>query len=118
MTPLPTIEAIHEELKGFVHTRYKISMEVLDGDPNFEEFGADSLTRVEILLHCDDTFGSFVLEYLEDGLLQGDPPSRLSDLARLIPLCLVKPSGHVASAMDQLDDQLRQAQLAKKAPKA
>ncbi len=95
MTELPTIEAIHTELKRFVHTRYKIDMEILDADPSFENIGVDSLTRVEILLHGDDTFGSCVLDYLDDGVLQGEPPARLSELANLILECIDKPLGQV-----------------------
>jgi len=96
MSEMPGQESIHEELKRFVSKRYKVERSVLDLDPSFEDIGADSLTRVEILLHGDDTFGSHVLDYMEDGLLDGDPPTRLSELAALIPVCVRSPMEVVA----------------------
>uniref|UniRef100_UPI0035AE7FD8 hypothetical protein n=1 Tax=Limnohabitans sp. TaxID=1907725 RepID=UPI0035AE7FD8 len=77
------------ELKNYVVTKFKLDVGLLEGDPNFEEMNADSMTRLEILLHADDTYGSHVLDYIEDGLLTGQPPERLSELAALIPLCMV-----------------------------
>ena len=83
------IEKIHSELQKFVVEKFKVAPSLLEGDPTFEEMNADSMTRLEILLHADDTFGSHVLDYIEDGLLKGDPPARLSELAALIPQCTV-----------------------------
>ncbi len=91
MSAMPDHQLIHEELKRFVNKRYKVERSILEADPSFEDIGADSLTRVEILLHGDDTFGSHVLDYMEDGLLEGDPPTRLSELATLIPVCMRSP---------------------------
>ena len=86
--PLPSHEIILEELRRFVSKSFRIERAVLDVDPTFEDMGADSMTRLEILIHGDDTFGSHVLDQLEDGLIEGEPPTRLSELAALIPLCL------------------------------
>ena len=83
------IEKIHSELQKFVAEKFKVDLSLLEGDPTFEEMNADSMTRLEILLHADDTFGSHVLDYIEDGLLIIDPPARLSELAALIPQCMV-----------------------------
>ncbi len=83
------IQEIHSELQKFVIEKFKIDSQQLEGDPTFEEMNADSMTRLEILLHGDDTFGSHVLDYIEDGLLKEDPPARLSELAALIPQCMV-----------------------------
>ncbi len=83
------VDAIHAELKRFVHQRFKVDPELLRTDPSFEEMQADSLTRLEILLHADDTFGSHVLDHIEDGLISGTPPQRLSELAALVPQCMV-----------------------------
>ena len=96
MNAMPEHTLIFEELKRFVNKRYKVEKALLDSDPSFDDFGADSLTKVEILLHGDDTFGSHVLDYLEDGLLEGEPPSRLSELASLIPECVRNPMEVVA----------------------
>jgi hypothetical protein len=87
--PLPNPDAVLVELKHYVHTRFKVSQETLEEDPSFEDMGADSITRLEILLHADETFGSHVLDYLEDGLLEGTPPKHLSELAALVPRCTV-----------------------------
>ena len=78
------VDAIHAELKRFVHQRFKVDPDLLRADPSFEEMQADSLTRLEILLHADDTFGSHVLDHIEDGLISGTPPQRLSELAALV----------------------------------
>ncbi len=82
-------QEIHSELQRFVIEKFKVDPQVLMSDPTFEEMNADSMTRLEILLHGDDTFGSHVLDYIEDGLLKEDPPARLSELAMLIPQCMV-----------------------------
>lgn len=78
---------IHAELLRFAEIKLKVPAERLADDPSFEEMSVDSLTKLEILLHGDDTFGSHVLDYLEDGLLTEPPPTRLSELALLIPKC-------------------------------
>lgn len=79
---------IHAELLRFAEIKLKVPAERLADDPSFEEMSVDSLTKLEILLHGDDTFGSHVLDYLEDGLLTDSPPTRLSELASLIPKCM------------------------------
>jgi hypothetical protein len=79
---------IHAELLRFAEIKLKVPAERLADDPSFEEMSVDSLTKLEILLHGDDTFGSHVLDYLEDGLLTEPPPTRLSELALLIPKCM------------------------------
>lgn len=79
---------IHAELLHFAEIKLKVPAERLADDPSFEEMSVDSLTKLEILLHGDDTFGSHVLDYLEDGLLTDPPPTRLSELASLIPKCM------------------------------
>ena len=79
---------IHAELLRFAEIKLKVPAERLAADPSFEEMSVDSLTKLEILLHGDDTFGSHVLDYLEDGLLTEPPPTRLSELALLIPKCM------------------------------
>lgn len=83
------IEKIQIELQRFVVEKFKIDPASLADDPTFEEMNADSMTRLEILLHGDDTFGSHVLDYIEDGILEQEPPTRLSELAQLIPHCMV-----------------------------
>ena len=79
---------IHAELLRFAEIKLKVPAERLAEDPSFEDMSVDSLTRLEILLHGDDTFGSHVLDYIEDGLLTDPPPTRLSELASLIPKCM------------------------------
>ena len=79
---------IHAELLRFAEIKLKVPAERLADDPSFEEMSVDSLTKLEILLYGDDTFGSHVLDYLEDGLLTELPPKRLSELALLIPKCM------------------------------
>ena len=71
------VEWIHQELQKFVAQKFKISPEILAQNPSFEQINADSMTRLEILLHGDDTFGSRVLDDIEDGLLLGEPPKSL-----------------------------------------
>jgi acyl carrier protein len=88
----PKQKLIHDELKRFVHKTFKVERAALDADPSFDDMGADSLTKLEILLHGDETFASHVLDYLEDSLLDGNPPTRLSELAALIPKCMKDPS--------------------------
>jgi hypothetical protein len=85
---MKTTHEIHEELLRFAEIKLKVPAERLAHDPSFEEMSVDSLTKLEILLHGDDTFGSHVLDYLEDGLLTEPPPTRLSELALLIPKCM------------------------------
>lgn len=85
---------IHEELVRFAVTKLKVAPELLVNDPSFDDLSVDSLTKLEILLHGDDTFGSHVLDYMEDGLLTGAPPNRLSELALLIPQCM-KPAKQI-----------------------
>lgn len=85
---MKTTDEIHAELLRFATIKLKVPVEHLAGDPSFEEMSVDSLTKLEILLHGDDTFGSHVLDYMEDGLLTDAPPTRLSELALLIPKCM------------------------------
>lgn len=85
---MKTIEEIQAELLRFAVIKLKVPAERLADDPSFEEMSVDSLTKLEILLHGDDTFGSHVLDYMEDGLLTDAPPTRLSELALLIPKCM------------------------------
>lgn len=99
--PLPNPHAVLVELKHYVHTRFKVGQETLEEDPSFEDMGADSITRLEILLHADETFGSHVLDYLEDGLLEGEPPRRLSELAALVPRCTVPAAALLAQRKQQ-----------------
>lgn len=82
-------QEIHSELQKFVVEKFKVDPALLMNDPTFEELNADSMTRLEILLHVDDSFGSHVLDHIEDGLLTCAPPERLSELAALIPQCMV-----------------------------
>lgn len=89
-----TDDQIHQELMRYVESKHKVSADILISDPSFQDMDVDSLTKLEILLHGDDTFGSHVLDYLEDGLLTGAPPTRLSELALLIPQCM-KPAKEV-----------------------
>lgn len=84
---MKTIEEIHAQLKLHVQNKLHISQELLINDPSFEEMNMDSLTKLELMFDADDICGSHVLEYIEDGLIDGDPPTRLSELAALIPLC-------------------------------
>ena len=86
---MKTIEQINAELIQFCHIHFKIPVDVLKNDPSFDEMNLDSLTKLEILFHADEAHGSNVLDYLEDGLIDGNPPSRLSELAKLIPKCLI-----------------------------
>ena len=65
-----------------------ISVPNISVDESFSNFQFDSMSRLEILLHADDTFGSFVLDYLEEGLLDDKQPNTLRELAELIPLCM------------------------------
>lgn len=83
-----TNDQIHHELMRYVESKHKVSADMLMSDPSFQDMNVDSLTKLEILLHGDDTFGSHVLDYLEDGLITGAPPTRLSELALLIPQCM------------------------------
>jgi hypothetical protein len=53
---------------------------------------ADSMTRLEILLHGDDTFGSNVLTAIEEGLLPCEPPKTLYELAILIAQSVQAPA--------------------------
>lgn len=85
---MKTTDEIHAELLRFAVNKLKVSADKLADDPSFEDMSVDSLTKLEILLHGDDTFGSHVLDYLEDGLLTDPPPNRLSELAKLIPKCM------------------------------
>lgn len=85
---MKTTEEIHAELLRFAEIKLKVPAERLADDPSFEEMSVDSLTKLEILLHGDDTFGAHVLDYLEDGLLTDAPPTRLSELALLISKCM------------------------------
>jgi hypothetical protein len=89
---------IHRELKIFVANKFKIDPKLVEDDPTFEEMNADSMTRLEILLHADDTYGSHVLDYIEDGILEGNPPERLSELAILVPKCLAPVSENKLTA--------------------
>jgi hypothetical protein len=82
-------QKIQAELQKFAIDKFKIDPALLADDPTFEEMNADSMSRLEILLYGDDTFGSHVLDYIEDGLIEHEPPSRLSELAQLIPKCMV-----------------------------
>ena len=79
---------IHNELINFTHVNLKVPLEILIEDPDFQSLNLDSLSILEILLHGDDTYGSHVLDYLEDGLIDGERPSKLSELAVLIPKCM------------------------------
>jgi hypothetical protein len=88
---MKTTDEIHAELLRFAEIKLKVPAERLAADPSFEEMSVDSLTKLEILLHGDDTFGSHVLDYLEDGLLKDSPPTRLSELAMLITKCMRPP---------------------------
>jgi hypothetical protein len=85
---MTTTEEIHDALLQFAVNRLKLPADVFLNDPSFEEMNIDSLTKLEILLYGDDTFGSHVLDYLEDGLLKDQIPNRLSELALLIPKCM------------------------------
>jgi hypothetical protein len=82
-------EFILSELKKFIVDKFNLDPMFLEDDPTFEDMNADSMTKLEILLYADDTFGSHVLDYIEDGLLKGEPPTRLSELAALVPKCMV-----------------------------
>jgi hypothetical protein len=85
---MKSVHDIHAELLRFAEIKLKVPVARLADDPSFEEMSLDSLTKLEILLHGDDTYGSHVLDYLEDGLLTDPPPTRLSELASLITKCM------------------------------
>ena len=87
-------DEIYAELLRFAEVKLKLPAEQLQADPSFEDLNIDSLSKLELLLHGDDTFGSHVLDYLEDGLLAEPPPTRLSELALLIPQCM-RPAAEV-----------------------
>ena len=81
-------DLILNDLKIFVVNIMNISDSNISVDENFSNLQIDSMSRLEILLHADDTFGSFVLDYLEEGLLDHKHPNTLRELAELIPLCM------------------------------
>ena len=92
--PEITVEGIYQELQRYVAKKFKIAPELLEKNPTFEQMNADSMTRLEILLHGDDTFGSHVLDDIEEGLLQGEPPKTLHELAVLIAQSVQAPVSH------------------------
>lgn len=77
------------ELKKYLVENFNISDINFSVDENFSNMHFDSMSRLEILLYADDTFGSFVLDYLEEGLLDEKHPNTLRELAELIPLCMI-----------------------------
>lgn len=81
-------DLILNDLKIFVVNKMNISDSNISVDENFSNLQIDSMSRLEILLHADDTFGSFVLDYLEEGLLDDKHPNTLRELAELIPQCM------------------------------
>lgn len=83
-----SIDDIHAELVRFAQGNLNIPLDILNSDPDFESLNLDSLSVLELLLHGDDSFGSHVLDYLEDGLIKGKTPTKISELAMLIPLCM------------------------------
>lgn len=80
---------ILNDLKFFVAKKLNIPDSNISVDDNFSSLQIDSMFRLEILLHVDDTFGSFVLDYLEEGLLVDRQPNTLKELAEVIPLCMI-----------------------------
>ena len=81
-------DLILNDLKIFTVNKMNISNSNISVDAHFLNLQIDSMSRLEILLHADDTFGSFVLDYLEEGLLIDKEPNTLRELAELIPLCM------------------------------
>ena len=76
-------------LKKFIFDKTNISENDFSVDDDFLDLQFDSMSRLEILLYADDTFGSFVLDYLEEGLLADKQPNTLRELAEIVPLCMI-----------------------------
>ena len=105
-----SVAEIHNELIEFAQIKLKVPREQLVSDPSFIEMNVDSLSKLEILLHGDDTFGSHVLDYMEDGLLESEQvPTRLSELAHLIPLCM-RPAKEVVAERKSRNTQLMETE--------
>lgn len=81
MIPVLTEHMVHTELARYAVQRLCLPPDLVARDLSFEDMAVDSLTRLEILMHADDTFGAGVLDRLESGEFTEAPPTRLSELA-------------------------------------
>jgi len=82
-----TEQDVHRELVRYAVDRLSLEPAKVTRDLSFEEMAVDSLTRLELLMHADDTFGSHVLDRLEAGKITEAPPTRLSELAAWVLRC-------------------------------
>lgn len=82
-----TEQEVLRELVRYTVDRLRLEPAKVSGDLSFEEMAVDSLTRLELLMHADDTFGSHVLDALEAGDAGPVPPTRLSELATWVLRC-------------------------------
>jgi hypothetical protein len=98
MSTVLTELAVHAALGRYAVERLRLDPALVARDLCFEEMAVDSLTRLELLLHADDTFGSHVLDALEAGDATQPPPTRLSELAAWVLRCqaLSARAGEVA----------------------
>lgn len=87
MSAVLTELEVHAALGRYAVERLRLDPALVARDLRFEEMAVDSLTRLELLLHADDTFGSHVLEALEAGDATQPPPTRLSELAAWVLRC-------------------------------
>lgn len=89
---------VHAALGRYAVERLRLDPALVARDLCFEEMAVDSLTRLELLMHADDTFGSRVLDALEAGDATQPPPARLSELAAWVLRCqaLSARAGEVA----------------------
>lgn len=94
MSAVLTELEVRAELGRYAVERLRLDPALVARDLRFEEMAVDSLTRLELLMHADDTFGSHVLDTLEAGRLTQSPPTRLSELAAWVLRCQA-PSARV-----------------------
>lgn len=87
MRAVLTESAVQAELRRYAVENLRLEPAQVTRDLSFEEMAVDSLTRLELLMHADDTFGSHVLEALEAGDAGLVPPTRLSELATWVLRC-------------------------------
>ena len=90
------INHILYELQIFISKEMGIPLSEISVDKHFSELQLDSMSHLEILLYADDTFGSHVLDYLEEGLLGDKRPNSLRELVLLIPDCMIPVSEFAA----------------------
>lgn len=87
MNPVLTRQAVHAELGRYAVERLRLAPTLVTRDLRFEDMAVDSLSRLELLMHADDTFGSQVLDALEAGDPALAPPTRLSELVDWVLRC-------------------------------